>query len=103
MLSEILQTRAQAASRQGAPTIPPRGPPSPIYFFYSSSPHYGFTNFSPHSVKYQGKRYPTSEHLFQALKVCRHSALKHMFLMFWRIPVPGESPTHRRTHQDLFR
>jgi hypothetical protein len=40
-----------------------------ILFYNKHEPHYGFTNFSPHSVLYRGKRYPTSEHLFQSLKV----------------------------------
>lgn len=39
-----------------------------ILFYDKSRPHYGFTNFSPHPVEYLGRRYPTSEHLFQALK-----------------------------------
>ena len=41
----------------------------PIRFYKKHEPYYEFTNFSPHPVVYQGKRYPTSEHLFQALKV----------------------------------
>jgi len=40
-----------------------------ILFYHKHQPHYGFTNFSPHAVMYGGKRYPTSEHLFQSLKV----------------------------------
>jgi len=40
-----------------------------ILFYNKNEPYYGFTNFSPHSVTYRGKRYPTSEHLFQSLKV----------------------------------
>jgi len=40
-----------------------------ILFYNKNEPHYGFTNFSPHPVMYQGKRYPTSEHLFQSFKV----------------------------------
>lgn len=40
-----------------------------ILFYNKNEPYYGFTNFSPHPVTYEGKRYPTSEHLFQALKV----------------------------------
>ena len=40
-----------------------------ILFYNKNEPHYGFTNFSPHAVVYNGKKYPTSEHLFQALKV----------------------------------
>lgn len=42
----------------------------PILFYHKHEPHYGFTNFSNHAVKYYGKVYPTSEHLFQSLKVC---------------------------------
>lgn len=41
----------------------------PILFYHKHDPHYGFTNFSNHAVKYCGKVYPTSEHLFQSLKV----------------------------------
>jgi len=42
----------------------------PILFYNKHEPHYGFTNFSNHAVKYEGRIYPTSEHLFQSLKVC---------------------------------
>ena len=42
-----------------------------ILFYNKHEPYYGFTNFSPHPVMYQGKQYPTSEHLFQSLKVSR--------------------------------
>jgi hypothetical protein len=42
-----------------------------ILFYHRRDPHYGFTNFSSHPVFYQGKRYPTSEHLFQSFKVGR--------------------------------
>ena len=41
----------------------------PILFYHKHEPHYGFTNFSNHSVKYESRVYPTSEHLFQSLKV----------------------------------
>ena len=41
-----------------------------ILFYHKHEPYYGFTNFSDHPVKYQGKKYPTSEHLFQSFKVC---------------------------------
>lgn len=40
-----------------------------ILFHDKRKPHYGFTNLSKHNVFYDGKLYPTSEHLFQALKV----------------------------------
>ena len=41
----------------------------PIFFYHKHDPHYGFTNFSDHPVSYQRMVYPTSEHLFQSLKV----------------------------------
>jgi hypothetical protein len=41
-----------------------------ILFYNRCDPHYGFTNFSPHPVIYAGRKYPTSEHLFQSFKVC---------------------------------
>lgn len=44
------------------------GKPRQIHFYDRNKPHYGFTNFSDHSVKYKGQVYPTSEHLFQSLK-----------------------------------
>ena len=40
-----------------------------ILFYHKDHPYYGFTNFSPHPVIYKGKKYPTSEHLFQSFKV----------------------------------
>jgi len=40
-----------------------------ILFYHKHDPHYGFTNFSAHPVIYNGKKYPTSEHLFQSFKV----------------------------------
>lgn len=40
-----------------------------ILFYHRHEPHYGFTNFSDHPVTYGGKKYPTSEHLFQSFKV----------------------------------
>jgi predicted NAD-dependent protein-ADP-ribosyltransferase YbiA (DUF1768 family) len=40
-----------------------------ILFYNKHEPYYGFTNFSSHSVMFEGKVYPTSEHLFQAFKV----------------------------------
>jgi len=55
----------------------PRSPPrrQRILFYHKHNPYYGFTNFSAHPVKYRGKRYPTSEHLFQALKFFEHRPL----------------------------
>ncbi|KAI5885951.1 DUF1768-domain-containing protein [Schizophyllum commune H4-8] len=48
------------------------GPDQRIYFYDKQAPHYSFTNFSPHSVRYKGKRYPTSEHLYHAFKFMKH-------------------------------
>ncbi|KAJ7474335.1 hypothetical protein FB451DRAFT_947634, partial [Mycena latifolia] len=41
-----------------------------VYFHprKTADQYHGFTNFSPHRVKYNGKEYPTSEHLYQAFK-----------------------------------
>ncbi|KAG6374827.1 hypothetical protein JVT61DRAFT_4212 [Boletus reticuloceps] len=44
-------------------------PAKRILFYHVRDPYYGFTNFSPDLVEYRGKQYPTSEHLFQSLKV----------------------------------
>ncbi|EKM52578.1 uncharacterized protein PHACADRAFT_100358 [Phanerochaete carnosa HHB-10118-sp] len=41
---------------------------APLLFYKKDEPYYEFTNFSPHPIQYQGKLYPTSEHLFQAYK-----------------------------------
>ncbi|KAF9218939.1 DUF1768-domain-containing protein [Gyrodon lividus] len=46
----------------------PRRKQNKISFYEKGKPYYEFTNFSPHDVTYEGKRYPTSEHLFQAFK-----------------------------------
>ncbi|THH27317.1 hypothetical protein EUX98_g6868 [Antrodiella citrinella] len=51
----------------GGPESSGRGGRSP-YDGGTEDPHYGFTNFSSHPVVYQGKEYPTSEHLFQSFK-----------------------------------
>jgi len=47
-------------------------PPKRILFYDKHAPHYGFTNFSKHPVVFEGKKYPTSEHLFQSLKFHGH-------------------------------
>ena len=61
-------------SPMSSPESPKRSPRSSpirprILFYHKHDPHYGFTNFSPHPVHYKGKKYPTSEHLFQSFKV----------------------------------
>jgi len=60
------------SSSPALPTTPRRSPIQArprILFYHKNDPYYGFTNFSPHPVMYKGKRYPTSEHLFQSFKV----------------------------------
>jgi hypothetical protein len=59
-----VQREASPQPTRSSPTLPPR-----ILFYHREDPHYGFTNFSPHSVTYKGRKYPTSEHLFQSFKV----------------------------------
>ena len=64
-----------SSSTPTTPTVTIRGSPRTptrhrILFYHRHDPHYGFTNFSPHPVVFNGKRYPTSEHLFQSFKVC---------------------------------
>lgn len=46
-----------------------------ILFYHKHEPHYGFTNFSDHAVMYEGKVYPTSEHLFQSFKFTHRPGL----------------------------
>jgi ribA/ribD-fused uncharacterized protein len=44
-------------------------PPRPMIRFYSVSDDYGeFSNFARYSIRLKGKRWPTSEHYFQAQK-----------------------------------
>lgn len=58
------------------------GKPNKILFYHAHDPYYGFTNFSSDPIEYNGKKYPTSEHL---------TAIVH-----------GTPPRARRTHQDVF-
>jgi hypothetical protein len=70
-----IQTGGGSSSTPTTPTVTLRGSPRTptrhrILFYHRHDPHYGFTNFSAHAVVFNGKRYPTSEHLFQSFKVC---------------------------------
>jgi N-glycosidase YbiA len=40
----------------------------PIHFYSTRDAHGCFSNFSPHPIELKGKRWPTSEHYFQAQK-----------------------------------
>lgn len=66
--SSSTPTTPTVTIRGGSPRTPTR---HRILFYHRNDPHYGFTNFSAHPVVYKGKKYPTSEHLFQSFKVCR--------------------------------
>jgi hypothetical protein len=68
-MSNIIQSPRSAVSQDSPRWIPPPRPRSKILFYHKHDPYYGFTNFSNHPVVYQGKKYPTSEHLFQSFKV----------------------------------
>jgi len=50
---------------RGRPTQPQQ---YVIKFYEKEKPYYELTNFAPFEVEYEGKKYPTSEHLFQAFK-----------------------------------
>ncbi|KAG8977271.1 hypothetical protein FRB90_008861, partial [Tulasnella sp. 427] len=96
--------RTQSMSRNQAPdpnmfvqhlrkTVRPKGgeaskPPRTIYFYEKGKDYYSFTNFSPHPVTYEGLKYPTSEHLFQALKF-----LPHRPQLAEHIRTAGDRPT----------
>lgn len=41
---------------------------SPIYFYDSDKPYYEFTNAASYPIQYQGRLYPTAEHLYGARK-----------------------------------
>ncbi|KAH7885668.1 hypothetical protein F5I97DRAFT_1829656 [Phlebopus sp. FC_14] len=59
-----------------------------ILFYHAHDPYYGFTNFSPDPVEYQGKTYPTSEHLFQTY-------MEYPNISFYRIALSWPSISER--------
>ena len=71
-VAETTKTPHSPIQRFGSPRTPIR---PRILFYHKNAPYYGFTNFSTHPVIYRGKRYPTSEHLFQSFKVIPFFAL----------------------------
>lgn len=84
---------------QGSPITSPESPRrSPggrarILFYHKHDPYYGFTNFSAHPVTYMGKRYPTSEHLFQSFKVSNSTSLPwYSLLSFSSVSWPQAQP-----------
>ena len=89
--------RGSGAKPTSSPSSPPRPhsassgaggqPPKRILFYHAHEPYYGFTNFSPDPVEYRGKRYPTSEHLFQSLKVSTRPGV-HPPTLRWQSQAP---------------
>ena len=75
----------------------PSSPRARILFYHKSDPYYGFTNFSAHPVIYKGKKYPTSEHLFQSFKVRDVFYLATSFNLM-TATVPSTSTESRRAH-----
>ncbi|KAG5653228.1 hypothetical protein H0H81_001611 [Sphagnurus paluster] len=69
--SDLLSSPKPSPPGSPAPPKSPR-PRSRILFYHKHDLHYGFTNFSDHPVIYKGKKYPTSEHLFQSFKFQEH-------------------------------
>lgn len=55
------------------PPTPTTPAPSPIWFFEKEGPFNEFMNNSPHTVFYNGKMYPSGEHLFQAHKFLKNA------------------------------
>ncbi|KAG8990701.1 hypothetical protein FRB94_013170 [Tulasnella sp. JGI-2019a] len=68
-----------------------------IHFYEITKPFYSFTNSSMHKVRFDGKVYPTSEHLFQSLKF-----LEHEPMLAERIRVIGKQPEMARREAHRF-
>ena len=84
------------AAQQGS-NSKPSSARTRILFYHKNDPYYGFTNFSAHPVIYKGKKYPTSEHLFQSFKVRGVFYLATSFNIM-TATVPSTSTESRRTH-----
>ncbi|ESK86720.1 hypothetical protein Moror_15210 [Moniliophthora roreri MCA 2997] len=91
-LHAITNTRTPPNS----PSVPPR---QKILFYHKHDPHYGFTNFSAHPVFYKGKRYPTSEHLFQSFKFEHKPALAEHIRTISERPSDAFSEARRLQHE----
>ncbi|MBY0459300.1 MAG: NADAR family protein [Gemmataceae bacterium] len=48
--------------------MPEASPPTVIKFYSTTGEYGGFSNFSRHAIFLKGKKWPTSEHFFQAQK-----------------------------------
>ena len=84
---------------QQVPNSKPSSARARILFYHKNDPYYGFTNFSPHPVIYKGKKYPTSEHLFQSFKVRDVPLVISLVIAAYGwYTVPSTSAESRRTH-----
>ena len=93
-------TDIRVSNLQGS-TSNPSSARTRILFYHKDQPYYGFTNFSPHPVIYEGKKYPTSEHLFQSFKV--RSVSDVSFLKFMTLACYWHSSRHiGRISQNTF-
>ncbi|EIM82303.1 DUF1768-domain-containing protein [Stereum hirsutum FP-91666 SS1] len=70
--SSTSSTPTSRFSPDGDPTTPNSTNQRAILFYHQGAPYYGFTNFSAHPIEYLNRVYPTSEHLFQALKFMKN-------------------------------
>ncbi|KAH9932363.1 uncharacterized protein B0H18DRAFT_987775 [Fomitopsis serialis] len=60
---------ARSRSYSQPPAFTRRAGPAPaIRFYHRQQPYYEFTNFAPYPIHWDGRMYPTAEHLFQAHK-----------------------------------
>jgi len=55
-------------STSPTPTLEDLTPRPKIFFHYIDQLYFELSNSSPYAVHYDGKRYPTAEHLFQCMK-----------------------------------
>ncbi|KAJ6587929.1 hypothetical protein B0H19DRAFT_1012743 [Mycena capillaripes] len=62
--------------------------------------YHGFSNYAPHSVTYNGRRYPTSEHLYQAFKARNISFMERRPDIAEAVRTVSESPNKADEYSD---
>lgn len=65
-----------------------------ITFYHRDQPYFWLSNSSDHAVHYDGQRYPTAEHLFQALKFLPHR--QDLATKVRKAPSPSEAMREAR-------
>lgn len=69
---ERLRRRFKGFALVDTQFVNPNAPPcARLFLFHVTYPHPNFNIMSSHPAIYNGKRYPTSFHLYQSLKVCK--------------------------------